>query len=49
MFRNINDKSIWTTEDMQKLREDEKLNGFYIYEDFEEWLDNKLETDFERL
>ena len=49
MFRNINDDNIWTMDDMQQLRENEKINGFYIYEDFEEWLENKLENDFERI
>lgn len=49
MFKNINDESIWSMEDMKQLREDEKSNGLYVYDDFEEWLDNKLEIDFERV
>ena len=49
MFRNINDDNIWTMDDMRQLREYEKINGFYIYEDFSEWLENKLENDFERI
>lgn len=49
MFRNIHDDEIWTLEEMRQLREDEKSNGLYVYDDFEEWLENKIEMDFERI
>ena len=49
MFKNIYDDTIWTMEDMKQLREDEKANGLYTYNDFDEWLYNKLEMDFEKL
>ncbi|WP_346961342.1 hypothetical protein [Clostridium sp.] len=49
VFKNINDETIWTLEDMKQLREDEKVNGLYVYDDFEEWIENKLETDFQRV
>lgn len=50
-FVNLNDdeNSIWTEDDLKKLRDDEKEQGVYIYDDFDEWLSNKLETDFEEI
>lgn len=47
-FININDANVWTLEEMKLLRKDEKRNGFNVYDSFEEWLENKLDTDFER-
>lgn len=48
-FYNLNDETVWTLEDMKELRGSERINGIYIYDNFEDWLENKLEMDFERI
>lgn len=50
-FKNINDEdsSVWTLDDLKQLRKDEIENGLNNFDTFEEWLNNKLETDFEEL
>lgn len=50
MYRNINDNTIWNKKEMGTLMEDEKKSGInFEYENFEEWLKDKLEMDFEEI
>lgn len=51
LYRNLNDQdcSLWTREDMEQLRDDEAKQGLYVEDSFEEWLSDKLESDFEEV
>lgn len=44
-----NDTNVWSLYEMKQLREDERNNGAYVYENFDEWLNNKLDGDFEEI
>lgn len=47
-YENLNDHNdtLWTDQDMKDLYEAEKHNGYYVYDDYDEWLDHKLDMDF---
>lgn len=51
LYRNLNEQdcSFWTREDMEQLRDDEAKQGLYVEDSFEEWLSDKLESDFEEV
>lgn len=50
-FINLNDdeSDVWEEDDLIELRRNERKQGVYVYDDYDEWLMNKLETDFKEI